>query len=308
MNQPKKLNVNAAKNLSIMKQQESKVEPATFGEMLFEKAQGRSISNARLTDLHDIARLLNEGYGTHELLERITICDGSEGMEEFTDQAILTISPEDFHTSSSGLFQFKLMWPKVNDDGDLVVKVSINYKPDPDGHNTLLSTGGGDGSKQGFVALNSNEYKLNDLMRLGYIEASAADTVYKWAVRRIDDTKAMQLLTPQSDVITVLRATRVPLNSKKDTTTTKKPGELANLGMSTIYFQEATLLNLSNGLRGDVKNPAIPEATFAELYAKYGPQEVTSYESTIRPATHDVRPTILTQAHSSLDSFVESVF
>lgn len=215
-------------------------------------------------------------YACTELQQYATICDGinDDGSVDpnLQGRVVLEIPAEAFHTQTSGFFQLKLLWPRVNDDGEITCKLSLGYKIQPDGHATELSTGGKRADGIEFTSINSATYGLDDLFVHGYLDQAIEERVMKFALNKMGDDKGILPLTPTGSVIIVLRNTIRPLvdNPKLNITKSKfAPGEDSGIGMAAIAFNDATLLPALTALL-NAKVTDRPRRSFAEIQAAYG--------------------------------------
>lgn len=202
------------------------------------------------SELQICLKLLQQEYGSYELLEYLYISE--EGI------LCLYIPAEQFHTKTAGYFQLVLQWPKVKADV-LVAKVSISFKMNADRHLTLLSTGGGSGDSIGFMSLNSAaEFDVDAMISKGYIATEAADTILTHCIQTVGvkGKESRRILTPVDGtfVYAQLRHTIVPAEGKGDPTikSQKKPGDVANLAIDMIHFEQASLLGQNAQLKGDL--------------------------------------------------------
>jgi hypothetical protein len=256
----------------------SETSPQTVPDFSALLAATRPEMNLGLQRSEELDKVLSfwNNYACQELQQYATICDGvnDDGSIDpnLQGRVVLEIPETAFHTQTSGFFQLKLLWPRVNDDGEITCKLSLGYKIQPDGHATELSTGGKRVDGIEFTSINSATYGLDDLFTHGYLSPTVEDRVMKFALNKMGDDKGILPLTPTGSVIIVLRNTIRPLvdNPKLNITSSKyAPGEDSGIGMAAIAFSDATLLPALTALL-NAKVTDRPRRSFADIQAAYG--------------------------------------
>lgn len=264
--------------------QPPQVEVVDWAAVLLSKIpEGLQLQASQLKELELLGQVLNKNNGSYELMEYLTISDGimDDGQTNpyLIGRAVLQIPESAFHTNHPGYFQMKLTFPEVREGGTIEVRVQVSHRV-LDNHSVLLSTGGGNGSGDGWSNFSSNYIPLYDLLsRQPFADSEStfvqmSELLADWVGDIRLDSSRNQLLCPQGDVILVIKANIIPYNQDKapklNGPLKGKPGDPVAVGIETAYFNACTI-EATTGFNGRVINPTAPKTfdDFLALSPKY---------------------------------------
>jgi len=235
----------------------------------------KSMTGPRAEELGKVLMFLDRSYGSSTLLEHAIIHDGT-GNPDLRGRVVIVIPQESFFGVNPGFYELRLSWPEIN-DGIPVVKVSLNYRIESDGSNTLLVPGAGNGDSSGWTNINSAKLSVQELIEAGYIDQLAIPDVMRFVSASLGDPKGILRLTPKSAVSIVLRNTIVPKTTAQTIARNivvrdgKEAGDDAGLNMAMVHFQGATMLPKISGLLLDDEGKAKlgTKVSINELMARY---------------------------------------
>jgi hypothetical protein len=233
-----------------------------------------TIQGARAEELAKVLQFLDTSFGSNHILEYASI-DSSDN-NDLNGRVVLNVPAEAFFTESAGYFQLRAAWPELDDAGTPVIKITLNYRVDPNtGNNILLQAGGGNGDSSGWTNIASQRVSVQHLIEAGFFAPEAIAELLTFVSNNAGSRTAIKTLTPRSNVIIALRNTIVPLSAKtnsRNISTSKEAGSDAGIGMAVFHFSGATILAQLGGLllSNEAKKAVSAKVGLNELMARYG--------------------------------------
>jgi len=231
---------------------------------------------AEMSDLDKVKSYLANQYA----LEQLVSCISYPTEGPAAGRALLTIPSALVHNGKGGYFMIKVCFPEISGNGVVKVRVALSFKQKLGTNQCeLLTRGGGDGNKVGWLNIKSNLLPLGDLFAAGYFEDSVKEEIFNWATG--DRDREYLDLKMVGDFQLVLRANKA--GKVVDFSRSKyAPGEDTGLGVDQIGFQGATLLPRSSDLLFASTVEGVIPVTIADMRAAYG------FKGGAAPSTHTV--------------------
>lgn len=245
-------------------------QPPDFLSPMMENAQevAAHLDSNRLDELQNVLAFLN----TTACVELMKFCTLQSTPDNVATHGRLTfnIPSSEFHGILAGHFQLKVLWPVIT-DGKLTVRLSIGYKVEPNGHATLLTTGGGrGGDNKGFRSISTANVDLADLLNSGYIAEEHHERLIRLCVNGVGSDKALFMLVPAENTMVTFSVRNLirPADNGKRTDlppSTKEVGAQCGWGISSIAFSKAVLLPGLNALENAAVTTAYSGKSFADF-------------------------------------------